>query len=278
MEDLVSVIIPNYNYGKYLENCLNAVLCQTYQNIEIIVIDDGSTDNSIEVGRAYGDRIKLIQKENGGVNSARNVGIAAATGKFIAFCDSDDVWHKRKLEKQMKLFENHEELGLVYCGGRVVNEDLIPIRNEISGARGFIAKLFIEKPGVSHITLGSSTAVIRKEFIEKGQFFGENLRLPGEDLEFFGRISNSLEVDFVNDFLVDYRQHSDSRSQVRTADYFEGNRIVFRRLVHASNMNSSSLICRLGWIRLHYSFIKRSLSEGNLPLVIAQIPHLIRGL
>ena len=88
---LISIIIPVYNSEKYLKECLDSVINQTYNNLEIIVVNDGSTDNSLQIIQSYKDnRIKLINKENGGVSSARNVGLKQATGEYIMFVDSDD--------------------------------------------------------------------------------------------------------------------------------------------------------------------------------------------
>ena len=98
---MVSVIIPVYNVEKYLENCLNSIINQTYKDIEIILIDDGSTDSSGDICDVYAakdQRIKVIHKENGGVSSARNIGLSLATGEYIGFVDSDDYIHKDYFE------------------------------------------------------------------------------------------------------------------------------------------------------------------------------------
>ena len=93
-EELISVIIPVYNVEKYIRYCLDSVINQTYKNLEIIIVDDGTKDSSGEIAEEYAvkdSRIKVIHKENGGLSDARNVGLDAATGKYIAFLDSDDV-------------------------------------------------------------------------------------------------------------------------------------------------------------------------------------------
>lgn len=94
-EPLISVIIPVYNVEKYLSQCLESVLCQTYRNLEIILVDDGSTDNSPSICDSYKEkdsRIKVIHKENGGLSDARNSGIISSTGEYVLFLDSDDFW------------------------------------------------------------------------------------------------------------------------------------------------------------------------------------------
>src|SRR5688500_1347785 len=99
-EPLVSVIIPNYNYAHYLPQAINSVLAQTYSQVEIIVIDDGSTDDSVTVLRSYGDRIRWLQQPNQGVSAARNVGAHNTKGELVAFLDADDFWLPERSEER----------------------------------------------------------------------------------------------------------------------------------------------------------------------------------
>ena len=106
----VSVIIPTYNRSKYVTKAIDSVLAQTYRDFEIIVVDDGSTDNTKEVLKPYTDRIKYLYQENTGVSAARNAGIRAAGGQWIAFLDSDDEWLPEKLSIQMDYLSRHNEI------------------------------------------------------------------------------------------------------------------------------------------------------------------------
>jgi len=118
-DPIVSVIIPTYNRAHVLARAIQSVLNQTYQDFEIIVVDDGSTDNTEEVIKSFNDpRIRYIRhEENKGAAAARNTGIKAAKGEFIAFQDSDDEWLPKKLEKQMEAFDNASpKVGVVYTG------------------------------------------------------------------------------------------------------------------------------------------------------------------
>ena len=103
----ISVIIPTYNRANSVGKAIQSVLDQTFKDLEIIVVDDGSTDDSAPVLAAFGDRIRLIQQANRGVSGARNTGVRAATGKWIAFLDSDDQWHSSKLEKQLDALQKY---------------------------------------------------------------------------------------------------------------------------------------------------------------------------
>ena len=121
----VSVIIPTYNYGRFIERAVNSVLSQSYQDYEIIIIDDGSTDDTKNrvVVKYHDERIIYIRHDmNRGPSAARNTGIKSSKGEFIAFLDSDDEWEPDKLYHQINLFRNaSSDIGCVYCGARNIN-------------------------------------------------------------------------------------------------------------------------------------------------------------
>lgn len=131
--DLVSIIIPVYNSSKYLEETIKSINGQTYHNYEAIFIDDGSSDNSIEMIERYkanNSRIKLIKQTHQGVSKARNIGIQNAKGRFLAFCDSDDIWLEKKLEKQIKFIKDHD-YAFGYCNFRYISNDSTKVSKEI---------------------------------------------------------------------------------------------------------------------------------------------------
>jgi glycosyltransferase involved in cell wall biosynthesis len=112
---LVSVIIPVYNYDRYLGEAIESVLGQTYQHLEVIVVDDGSTDRSAEVAKSFADRgVRYRYQANAGIGPARNTGLESAGGEFIAFLDADDRWPLQKLERQLKALESDETLEMVF--------------------------------------------------------------------------------------------------------------------------------------------------------------------
>lgn len=110
---LVSVIIPTYNSAPYIVDAIGSVLAQTYQNLEIIVVDDGSNDNTREVLVRYRDKITCLYQENRGVSAARNRGMQHAQGEFIALLDADDIWLPTKLERQLRFMFEHMDVELV---------------------------------------------------------------------------------------------------------------------------------------------------------------------
>ena len=111
---LVSVIIPTYNRAKYVAEAIDSVLTQDYPQIELIVVDDGSTDETADIVQCYGNRLIYLCQENQGVAAARNSGIAFAHGRFLAFLDSDDIWVEGKLSWQMALLQQNHHLDAVY--------------------------------------------------------------------------------------------------------------------------------------------------------------------
>lgn len=134
MNELVSIIMPTYNASKYITESVDSVLAQTYQNWELIIIDDGSKDNTAEIIGKYTDkRIKLIRhKENMGVAVAQNTGLANANGRWIAFLDSDDEWLPNKLEEQLK-FMTENNYSFSYTDYIEVDEDGKELGNLVTG-------------------------------------------------------------------------------------------------------------------------------------------------
>lgn len=125
MNELISIIVPIYNVEDYLSRCIESILSQTYENLEIILVNDGSTDNSIDICKKYleiDSRLKLIIKENGGLSSARNKGLENATGKYIAFVDSDD-WIDKEMFKTMLNVAKNESADIVQCGVKKIKEN-----------------------------------------------------------------------------------------------------------------------------------------------------------
>jgi glycosyltransferase involved in cell wall biosynthesis len=119
----VSVTIPTYNRAGMIKEAIDSVFRQTYQDFEIIVVDDGSTDNTAEIVAAYGDRVRYVRQPNGGLGAARNTGLDHATGKYVAFLDSDDAWFDFKLELQVALLEAMPEVGFLYSEFTILHSD-----------------------------------------------------------------------------------------------------------------------------------------------------------
>src|SRR5690606_36042782 len=125
---LVSIIVPNFNRAKYVQDALDSIINQSYKNLEILVVDDASSDDSVEVVEGYArrdGRIKLIKVEtNKGAPYCRNLGLSRASGTYLNFFDSDDIMHPEKISSQIRLFDEEENLDVVICQTRFFNEEL----------------------------------------------------------------------------------------------------------------------------------------------------------
>src|SRR5436305_4940478 len=151
----VSVIIPAYNYARYIAEAIDGALAQTHAPLEVIVVDDESTDDTPRVLAGYGDRIRTIRQPNGGAAAARNTGMAAARGEYVAFLDADDVWLPRKLELQLQRFEADPDLGLVHCAMEVIDREGRTVDFVLQGREGRVGTEMLRLDG--HVmSLGSN--------------------------------------------------------------------------------------------------------------------------
>jgi glycosyltransferase involved in cell wall biosynthesis len=205
MNPKVSVIIPNYNYEKFIAATVESVLSQTYKNIEIIIVDDGSKDNSLEVLKQFGDKIRIIEQKNAGVSVARNHGVSLSTGEYIAFLDADDIWLPEKLERQIEKFKADAEIGLVHCSMTLINPQEEPIGENNNGQAGFVSEEFLLFERGVVVGAGSTALVKRSIFDEVGGF---DLRLStAADWDFCYQVSRTHKIGFVTEPLVLYRMH-----------------------------------------------------------------------
>lgn len=215
MQEKVSVIIPTYNRVHVIARAVRSVLEQTYANFELLVVDDGSTDDTKQIIEyAEDDRIRYIRLEkNSGASHARNVGIQMAECEYIAFLDSDDEWMPEKLERQMQIMRQAPEtVGLVYCRMSGVNQ-----KGEVSFCPDLdIAKerlegnlfLFLLKENV----ISPQTVLARRKCLEQAGGFDESLTCI-EDWELFLRIAQDWEIAFAEETLVRVHVSETSVSQ-----------------------------------------------------------------
>lgn len=204
----VSVVIPAYNTAPYLAEAIESVLQQTYQDFEILVVDDGSTDNTVQVASSYVPRIKLIEKENGGPASARNAGMRQAAGEYIAFLDSDDAWVQDKLAEQVELLERNTEIGLVFGEALMFRQ--------IEGERQFGKVIgYTRSPTLKSLLLGNfipaQTVLFRRACLERVGYMKESAALPvAEDFEFWLRFAKNYSLAGINRTLAYYRIHENN--------------------------------------------------------------------
>jgi len=208
----VSVIIPAYNAAPYLSDAIDSVLSQTRPADEIIVVDDGSTDDTVTVARRYGDRILLLQQPNRGPAAARNLGLAHARGEYVAFLDADDVWTDRNLELQVRALTEHPEYVLAYGHVRrfvspAAPEFLRATPCDRSWPQGDVSTALI------HDTIWATcAAVIRRSVLLRTGGFDEALRV-GEDYDLWLRIAGQGPVGYVPYYVGAIRLHPDSATR-----------------------------------------------------------------
>jgi glycosyltransferase involved in cell wall biosynthesis len=208
----ISVIIPTYNHSKFICDAIDSVLMQGYQNKEIIIVDDGSTDNTGTLVRKYIRLgVKYIYKKNGGVASSRNVGIVNSTGRLISFLDSDDVWLKDKLSLQYDRLVANKETGLVGCGYYITDHDLNVIK--VVKALNFRNRnVLLSNLLIKNVIYGSSSGVLlKRDCFDKVGLFDEELSCA-EDWDMWLRIARFYSVEFIEEPLLKIRDNPGSMS------------------------------------------------------------------
>ena len=199
MTKKVSVIIPAYNKADLTVKTVESVLGQTYENIEIIVVDDGSTDDTARRMASFGDKIRYIRKENGGACSARNLGIRSAQGDYLAFLDCDDAYLPQKIEKSVKYFEKYPDTVFVYTRVYFTNGD-----GNILGKYPRFKRCpsgNIGKDLLLHNFVCNSTVVVKRPYFDKTSFFDETIFHPA-DWDMWIRLAEKGKAGYIPEALT----------------------------------------------------------------------------
>lgn len=214
-DDLISVIVPAYNAGKYISRTLESVGRQSHRNLEIIVVDDGSTDDTaacVERAAAHDNRILLMKSDHRGVSYARNRGIDRARSEYIALIDADDLWTRDKLARQFEILSRSaSEVGVVYCGAAGIDDDdriILPVWND-RYASGDVLHALIETGVLSC----GSTPLIRKRYHYLAGGFDEALHLA-EDWKYYTALAGVCRFEAIPECLTGYRIREDSSSVI----------------------------------------------------------------
>jgi glycosyltransferase involved in cell wall biosynthesis len=227
----VSVVIPSYNRAEFVGQAIQSVLDQTWPNLELVVVDDGSTDHSMDVLRGFGDRIQVLthpQHENHGQSASINLGLQHTDGQYVAILDSDDWWEKNKLERQVNYLQSHPEIGLVYGNGWSVSangEKLFRFyesdhREESDPARVLQDCYF----------LVPNNSLFRRDVLTKTGLFDESLR-SAQDHDMAIRMAESTRIGYIPDEIFFYRRHEDSISHRSTRLRWENGFRILKRAV-----------------------------------------------
>ncbi|MEC4813844.1 MAG: glycosyltransferase family 2 protein [Scytonema sp. PMC 1069.18] len=206
----VSVIIPAYNAMMYLPATLESVLQQTFTDFEVLIVNDGSSDNIVEwVGAIKDQRVKLLTQPNQGVSVARNTGISNSEGEYIAFLDADDLWESTKLDKQVRSLEAHPSVGLVYTWTAFIDEcGKLTGVSIVSHAEGNVWEQIVVRDMVST----GSSPMIRRVCFDTVGVFDSNIKI-GEDRDMWSRIAAHYPFAVIKEPLTLYRRHDNNTTK-----------------------------------------------------------------
>ena len=251
---LVSVIIPTYNREKYLSQALASVVNQTYKNIEIIVVDDGSRANyAAKICHDFNAR--LLRKENGGLSSARNFGIKNASGKYIALLDDDDCFTATKIEKQVEVLENNPSVFCVHSAADVIDDEGDKTGETIGASPNKAHKRsgYVFWNAIGTWVVKSPTPLFRKEVFSK-ILFDESIKV-GEDLDFYWRLFYFFKVFYIQESLALYRDNNDTNRLSKLKQKYIG--VEYKIYRNFSSMNINPIVLYLVAIKLTKSASQR---------------------
>ena len=269
----VSVVIPCYNSASTLRETLDSALGQTYGNVQIIAINDGSTDETGDILTAYGDRITVLSQQNAGQTVAKINAIVQATGDYIAFLDSDDLWDAAKISRQVALMESSPETGLCYTAGHVIDG---------SGARmsAFFASPTHRGNCFEELLLQNdivaSSVMVRREALDRLGVFDAELRAC-ENWELWTRIASEYLVDCVDEPLTFYRKHGGNMSsKIGHMREYRLQVVAKNEVRYAGRSAKIDRVLQLAYHRAHISFGKVYLGQLSLAEARAELSRAIR--
>lgn len=259
MQPLVSVIMLAYNAEKYIGLAIESILDQTYDNIELIIIEDDSRDNTFQIIQNYKDiRIKLVKNDfNRGITFSTNRGLELSTGKYIALLDDDDIAVKERLSLQVEYLENHEDIDIL--GGRSVHIDekgnILKYQDMPRNNPKYIKAMLL----FNNAGFYNGTVMIRKEFIEKNNLRYQENCYGMQDFKFFIDSSKLGNISTISDLLLYYRVHENNETKRRKRIYHEE-----RRLKYAEFQRESLKASGFKLDENNLSIINKALSEDKL--------------
>jgi len=268
---LVSVVIPTYNHAALAPEAVESALAQTWRNVEVIVVDDGSTDDTQLRLARFGSRISAIRQEHRGPAVARNAGIRASKGELIGFLDSDDLWMPEKAERSVTAFESDPALGVTYTAVRIRELDtgrkyLLP-QYTMSG--NMARDLFLECKGVN-----TSTLMVRRAALEEVGLFDEEL-FRAQDWDLMIRLAEKFPYRHIPEVLTERRLHGGSLSVTHQDLYAEYNLRVIRKAV-ARRPDLYAALEAEALSRAHFRFGMAHYGDYRMPPARAEFRRSLR--
>lgn len=262
----IDVIIPAYNASRFIAETIQSVLAQTYLPRKIIIVDDGSTDKTVEIVKSFeSELIELISVENSGVSRARNIGIKASEAEYIAFLDADDIWEAGKLEAQLRQLRRKPEAGVCYAGSQLIDNAGVEIENAIGVpyVRGQVFEdiVYYERP----IYGSASSVVVKRDILLQTELYDETMQFS-EDVDLWAQLSLLTEFEYVTQPYVKIRVHS--LSVTRNKNWKKDLKILLQHFYYLNKFaNRHSIPSHM--IRVHKNRIIRLFFNYPLKLMKA---------
>jgi glycosyltransferase involved in cell wall biosynthesis len=270
----VSVVIPAYNQAHFLGEAIQSVLNQTFRNFEIIVVDDGSTDDTPLVAQQFSDHIKYIRQENKGLSGARNTAIRHASAEIIALLDSDDLWEPEFLDKMINCLKQNPQAGAVYCGFKWIDAEGRIMGNP--NVRVVSPELFYKTIICEGNWLVPCAVVFRKHLAEKVGLFDESLS-PVADAQLWTKLSAHASFVGLPEALVRYRRHGNNMSndpKYMVAAIYQRTEKLFGSPI--GDASSWSVLKRCAYTKVFLAGAKRYLAFGDANTSADYIEELTR--
>ena len=253
--DLVSIIIPCYNASAYIAEAINSVLSQTYKCIEIIVVNDGSTDNSEKIIKTFNNSVIYKCQNNQGVAAARNTGYRSSKGEYICFLDADDWFYPENIDKKINYLKTNPEIGLVHSIVEITDENLVSTGKYLKGKAGddlTQSLLNFELPIPC-----PSNVLIKRDVLNKIGLFDVNLSTSA-DFELWLRACSLYQTGMINEVGIKYRQHSSNMFSNKNL-YQKDTQYIIDKHAPGSKYNWSPFI-----YKKLYSLMLNSIKEKNM--------------
>lgn len=248
----VSVIIPTYNRAQYIGETVRSVLQQTYKDYEVVVVDDGSTDDTLKRLDEFEGQIRVVEQPNSERAVARNNGIKNSSGEYVALLDSDDLWFPYKLEKQVKVLDENYRVAMCYGQSLRIDDksnQIKPARRQLQGFSGSVFEKFLIRNFVV-----SATPLARRRDIENIEGF-QTKYIPYEDWEFWARLSLQGDFHYINEPLASYRIHPQQSVKLASAKKIEeATTAVLENLLTLKDISEDLKNESLGLANLRFSY------------------------